>query len=107
MSELSDFMSLFIICFQNNQRMSSSQSSQPLSTPVVSITTPSLPHQSLVYAGIGSAYNGTSSFYYSCCVSVVTLALLSSIFYRMPPKKSNKKTVYIAVCYNWLMELLS
>ncbi|CAI5646208.1 unnamed protein product [Oreochromis niloticus] len=41
----------------NNQRMSSSQSSQPLSTPVVSITTPSLPHQSLVYAGIGSAYN--------------------------------------------------
>ncbi|CAI5646207.1 myocyte-specific enhancer factor 2A [Oreochromis niloticus] len=44
----------------NNQRMSSSQSSQPLSTPVVSITTPSLPHQSLVYAGIGSAYNDYS-----------------------------------------------
>lgn len=45
----------------NNQRMSGSQSSQPLSTPVVSITTPSLPHQSLVYAGIGSAYNNDYS----------------------------------------------
>ncbi|XP_070774685.1 myocyte-specific enhancer factor 2A-like [Enoplosus armatus] len=42
---------------QSNQRLSSSQSSQPLSTPVVSITTPSLPHQSLVYSGISSAYN--------------------------------------------------
>ncbi|XP_044047493.1 myocyte-specific enhancer factor 2A-like isoform X2 [Siniperca chuatsi] len=41
----------------SNQRLSSSQSSQPLSTPVVSITTPSLPHQSLVYSGISSAYN--------------------------------------------------
>uniref|UniRef100_A0A3Q1HX27 Myocyte-specific enhancer factor 2A-like n=1 Tax=Acanthochromis polyacanthus TaxID=80966 RepID=A0A3Q1HX27_9TELE len=43
--------------FQSNQRLGSSQSSQPLSTPVVSITTPSLPHQSLVYSGIGSSYN--------------------------------------------------
>ncbi|KAJ0056327.1 hypothetical protein NL108_004605, partial [Boleophthalmus pectinirostris] len=37
---------------QNNHR----QSSQPLSTPVVSMTTPSL-HQSLVYSGSSSAYN--------------------------------------------------
>ncbi|KAK2853476.1 hypothetical protein Q5P01_006137 [Channa striata] len=36
----------------NSQRLNSS-----LSTPVVSITTPSLPHQSLVYSGINSAYN--------------------------------------------------
>ncbi|KAM9409680.1 myocyte-specific enhancer factor 2A-like isoform 1-T3 [Pholidichthys leucotaenia] len=41
----------------SNQRLSSSQSSQPLSTPVVSITTPSLSHQSLAYTGIASAYN--------------------------------------------------
>lgn len=41
---------------QNNHRLNSSQSSQPLSTPVVSMTTPSL-HQSLVYSGISSAYN--------------------------------------------------
>ncbi|XP_071344286.1 myocyte-specific enhancer factor 2A-like isoform X2 [Trachinotus anak] len=45
----------------SNQRLSSSQSSQPLSTPVVSITTPSLPHQSLVYSGISSAYNSDFS----------------------------------------------
>ncbi|XP_073321159.1 myocyte-specific enhancer factor 2A-like isoform X2 [Pagrus major] len=45
----------------SNQRLSSSQSSQPLSTPVVSITTPSLPHQSLVYSGISSAYNNDYS----------------------------------------------
>ncbi|XP_044223535.1 myocyte-specific enhancer factor 2A-like [Thunnus albacares] len=45
----------------SNQRLSSSQSNQPLSTPVVSITTPSLPHQSLVYTGIGSAYNNDYS----------------------------------------------
>uniref|UniRef100_A0A3Q3RXH9 Myocyte-specific enhancer factor 2A-like n=1 Tax=Mastacembelus armatus TaxID=205130 RepID=A0A3Q3RXH9_9TELE len=44
----------------SNQRLSSSQSNQPLSTPVVSITTPSLPHQSLVYSGISSAYNDYS-----------------------------------------------
>lgn len=40
-----------------HQRLSGSQPNQPLSTPVVSITTPSLPHQSLVYTGISSAYN--------------------------------------------------
>ncbi|XP_056239601.1 myocyte-specific enhancer factor 2A-like [Seriola aureovittata] len=45
----------------SNQRLSSCQSSQPLSTPVVSITTPSLPHQSLVYSGISSAYNNDYS----------------------------------------------
>ncbi|XP_035508341.1 myocyte-specific enhancer factor 2A-like [Morone saxatilis] len=45
----------------SNQRLSSSQSSQPLSTPVVSITTPSLSHQSLVYSGISSAYNNDYS----------------------------------------------
>ncbi|XP_054464441.1 myocyte-specific enhancer factor 2A-like [Anoplopoma fimbria] len=43
----------------SNQRQS--QSSQPLSTPVVSINTPSLPHQSLVYCGISSAYNNDYS----------------------------------------------
>lgn len=41
---------------QNNHRLNSSQSSLPLSTPVVSMTTPSL-HQSLVYTGMSSAYN--------------------------------------------------
>ncbi|XP_074517057.1 myocyte-specific enhancer factor 2A-like [Sebastes fasciatus] len=45
----------------SNQRLSSSQSSQSLSTPVVSITTPSLSHQSLVYSGISSAYNNDYS----------------------------------------------
>ncbi|XP_019935228.2 myocyte-specific enhancer factor 2A-like [Paralichthys olivaceus] len=45
----------------SNQRLSSSQSNQPLSTPVVSITTPSLPHQNLVYSGISSAYNNDYS----------------------------------------------
>ncbi|KAK5874493.1 hypothetical protein PBY51_019433 [Eleginops maclovinus] len=39
-----------------NQRLSSS-----LSTPVVSISTPSLSHQSLVYSGISSAYNNDYS----------------------------------------------
>ncbi|KAF6721331.1 Myocyte-specific enhancer factor 2A [Oryzias melastigma] len=42
----------------NNQRLSSSQSGQSLTTPVVSINTPSLPPHSLVYSGIGSAYSG-------------------------------------------------
>ncbi|XP_037835571.1 myocyte-specific enhancer factor 2A isoform X2 [Kryptolebias marmoratus] len=41
----------------SNQRQSSPQSSQPLSTPVVSITTLSLPHQSLGYSSINSAYS--------------------------------------------------
>lgn len=43
----------------NNQRLSSCQSSQPLSTPVVSITTPSLAHQS--YSSISSAYSNDYS----------------------------------------------
>lgn len=41
----------------SNQRLSSTQPNQPLSTPVVSMTTPSLTHQSLAYSGISSAYN--------------------------------------------------
>uniref|UniRef100_A0A3Q2SP51 Myocyte-specific enhancer factor 2A-like n=1 Tax=Fundulus heteroclitus TaxID=8078 RepID=A0A3Q2SP51_FUNHE len=45
----------------SNQRMSSSQSSQPLSTPVVSIATPSLAHQSLGYSSITSGYNSDFS----------------------------------------------
>ncbi|XP_029490112.1 myocyte-specific enhancer factor 2A-like isoform X3 [Oncorhynchus nerka] len=40
----------------NTQRLSSSQS-QPLATPVVSVTTPSLPPQGLVYSGMPTAYN--------------------------------------------------
>ncbi|XP_056273601.1 myocyte enhancer factor 2aa isoform X4 [Pseudoliparis swirei] len=41
----------------NNQRISSSHSSQPLATPVVSVTTPSLPPQGLVYSAIPTSYN--------------------------------------------------
>ncbi|XP_058500771.1 myocyte enhancer factor 2aa isoform X2 [Solea solea] len=41
----------------NTQRISSSQSTQPLATPVVSVTTPSLPPQGLVYSGMPSSYN--------------------------------------------------
>ncbi|XP_049580310.1 myocyte enhancer factor 2aa isoform X2 [Syngnathus scovelli] len=41
----------------NTQRLSSSQSAQPLATPVVSVTTPSLPPQSLVYSGVPTSYN--------------------------------------------------
>ncbi|XP_036400296.1 myocyte-specific enhancer factor 2A-like isoform X2 [Megalops cyprinoides] len=41
----------------NTQRISSSQSSQPLATPVVSVTTPSLPPQGLVYSAMPTAYN--------------------------------------------------
>ncbi|XP_057231282.1 myocyte-specific enhancer factor 2A isoform X1 [Malurus melanocephalus] len=41
----------------NTQRISSSQSTQPLATPVVSVTTPSLPPQGLVYSAMPSAYN--------------------------------------------------
>ncbi|XP_058855187.1 myocyte-specific enhancer factor 2A-like isoform X6 [Acipenser ruthenus] len=40
----------------NAQRISSSQS-QPLATPVVSVTTPSLPPQGLVYSAMPTAYN--------------------------------------------------
>ncbi|XP_048375645.1 myocyte-specific enhancer factor 2A isoform X2 [Sphaerodactylus townsendi] len=43
--------------YLNTQRLSSSQSSQPLATPVVSVTTPSLPPQGLVYSAMPTAYN--------------------------------------------------
>ncbi|CAO2614270.1 Myocyte-specific enhancer factor 2A [Lemmus lemmus] len=42
---------------QNAQRISSSQATQPLATPVVSVTTPSLPPQGLVYSAMPTAYN--------------------------------------------------
>ncbi|KAH0501342.1 Myocyte-specific enhancer factor 2A [Microtus ochrogaster] len=41
----------------NAQRISSSQAAQPLATPVVSVTTPSLPPQGLVYSAMPTAYN--------------------------------------------------
>ncbi|XP_061451280.1 myocyte-specific enhancer factor 2A isoform X4 [Rhineura floridana] len=41
----------------NTQRLSSSQSTQPLATPVVSVTTPSLPPQGLVYSAMPTVYN--------------------------------------------------
>ncbi|XP_029908964.1 myocyte enhancer factor 2aa isoform X4 [Myripristis murdjan] len=43
----------------STQRISSSQSTQPLATPVVSVTTPSLPPQGLVYSGMPTSYNPT------------------------------------------------
>ncbi|XP_048828270.1 myocyte-specific enhancer factor 2A-like isoform X3 [Brienomyrus brachyistius] len=45
----------------NPQRISSSQATQPLATPVVSVTTPSLPPQSLVYSAMPTAYNSEYS----------------------------------------------
>uniref|UniRef100_A0A667YBA8 Myocyte enhancer factor 2aa n=1 Tax=Myripristis murdjan TaxID=586833 RepID=A0A667YBA8_9TELE len=42
-----------------HHRISSSQSTQPLATPVVSVTTPSLPPQGLVYSGMPTSYNPT------------------------------------------------
>ncbi|XP_036734639.2 myocyte-specific enhancer factor 2A isoform X7 [Manis pentadactyla] len=41
----------------NTQRINSSQATQPLATPVVSVTTPSLPPQGLVYSAMPTAYN--------------------------------------------------
>ncbi|CAH2274365.1 myocyte-specific enhancer factor 2A isoform X3 [Pelobates cultripes] len=41
----------------NTQRIISSQSTQPLATPVVSVTTPSLAPQGLVYSAMPTAYN--------------------------------------------------
>ncbi|XP_077324119.1 myocyte-specific enhancer factor 2A-like isoform X6 [Lithobates pipiens] len=41
----------------NTQRISSSQSTQSLATPVVSVTTPSLATQGLVYSAMPTAYN--------------------------------------------------
>ncbi|NWH36844.1 MEF2A factor, partial [Chloropsis hardwickii] len=46
----------------NTQRISSSQSTQPLATPVLSVTTPSLPPQGLVYR---AAWDTTPSTDYS------------------------------------------
>lgn len=48
---------LFFCVLQNTQRISSSQSTQPLATPVVSVTTPSLPPQGLAYTGMSTSYN--------------------------------------------------
>ncbi|XP_062861366.1 myocyte enhancer factor 2aa isoform X2 [Trichomycterus rosablanca] len=45
----------------NTQRISSSQGNQLLATPVVSVTTPSLPPQGLVYSGMPTAYNSEYS----------------------------------------------
>ncbi|XP_059362410.1 myocyte enhancer factor 2aa isoform X10 [Carassius carassius] len=45
----------------STQRISISQSTQPLATPVVSVTTPSLPPQGLVYSGMSTAYNSEYS----------------------------------------------
>ncbi|KAJ8248802.1 hypothetical protein GJAV_G00227920 [Gymnothorax javanicus] len=45
----------------NVHRISSSQTAQPLATPVVSVTTPSLPPQGLVYSGMPTAYNADYS----------------------------------------------
>ncbi|XP_030649963.1 myocyte enhancer factor 2aa isoform X1 [Chanos chanos] len=41
----------------STQRINSSQAAQPLATPVVSVTTPSLPPQGMVYSGMPTAYN--------------------------------------------------
>ncbi|KAM6202850.1 myocyte-specific enhancer factor 2A isoform 3-T3 [Rhynchocyon petersi] len=41
----------------NNQRINNSQATQPLATPVVSVTTPSLPPQGLVYSAMPTTYN--------------------------------------------------
>ncbi|XP_057203433.1 myocyte enhancer factor 2aa isoform X7 [Triplophysa rosa] len=45
----------------NTQRISISQSTQSLATPVVSVTTPSLPPQGLVYSGMPTGYNSEYS----------------------------------------------
>uniref|UniRef100_A0A8C3QBS7 Uncharacterized protein n=1 Tax=Geospiza parvula TaxID=87175 RepID=A0A8C3QBS7_GEOPR len=45
----------------NTQRISSSQSTQPLATPVLSVTTPSLPPQGLVYTATWDNYSLTSA----------------------------------------------
>ncbi|XP_069481143.1 myocyte-specific enhancer factor 2A isoform X3 [Ambystoma mexicanum] len=41
----------------NTQRLSTSQATQSLATPVVSVTTPSLPPQGLLYSAMPTAYN--------------------------------------------------
>uniref|UniRef100_A0A671WZ37 Myocyte enhancer factor 2aa n=1 Tax=Sparus aurata TaxID=8175 RepID=A0A671WZ37_SPAAU len=53
----------------NTQRISSSQSTQPLATPVVSVTTPSLPPQGLVYSGMPTSYNPWHTVLYSAEIS--------------------------------------
>lgn len=51
------FSFIIIHVLQNAQRISSSQSAQPLATPVVSVTTPSLAPQGLVYSSMPTSYN--------------------------------------------------
>ncbi|XP_032417401.1 LOW QUALITY PROTEIN: myocyte-specific enhancer factor 2A-like [Xiphophorus hellerii] len=46
----------------SNQRLGGGQSAQPLSTPVVSVATPSLTHQSLGYSSISSAYSSAADY---------------------------------------------
>ncbi|XP_007549158.1 myocyte-specific enhancer factor 2A-like [Poecilia formosa] len=46
----------------SNQRLGGGQSAQPLSTPVVSIATPSLTHQGLGYSSISSAYSSAADY---------------------------------------------
>uniref|UniRef100_A0A674P0S6 Myocyte enhancer factor 2aa n=1 Tax=Takifugu rubripes TaxID=31033 RepID=A0A674P0S6_TAKRU len=47
----------------NAQRISSSQSAQPLATPVVSVTTPSLAPQGLVYSSMPTSYNPAGEYF--------------------------------------------
>ncbi|XP_044000460.1 myocyte-specific enhancer factor 2A-like isoform X2 [Gambusia affinis] len=46
----------------SSERLGGGQSAQPLSTPVVSIATPSLTHQSLGYSSISSAYSSAADY---------------------------------------------
>lgn len=78
---------LFSSLSQNTQRISSSQATQPLATPVVSVTTPSLPPQGLVYSAMPTAYNTGKptplpfvGFISLFCAQHVLLWFLNSIF---------------------------
>lgn len=80
------------LCFQSNQRLCSSQSSLPPSTPVVSITTSNLTHPSLIYSGVSAAYNnGTlwSLIFVLCCVcfkeALSAVLMLLSLSDRLLP----------------------
>lgn len=80
------------IYFQSNQRLCSSQSSLPPSTPVVSITTSNLTHPSLIYSGVSAAYNnGTlwSLIFVLCCVcfkeALSAVLMLLSLSDRLLP----------------------
>uniref|UniRef100_A0A9J7ZHS9 Myocyte enhancer factor 2aa n=1 Tax=Cyprinus carpio carpio TaxID=630221 RepID=A0A9J7ZHS9_CYPCA len=64
----------------NTQRISISQSTQPLATPVVSVTTPSLPPQGLVYSGMPTAYNSEVAVtYLRAQISPSTPARMSTL----------------------------